>query len=308
MQLVDEDQDVLGPADFIHDCLDAFLELTAILGARDHEREVESDDAFVAENLRHVAFGDFLRQTFDDGRLAHACFAEQHRVVLGATTKDLNDALDFAGAADDRVHLALARDFREVATEGFERRRLDLALLFRFFGSGPARCGRLTAFFRTSEVRIEFLQNLLACHLDVHVEVLQHARRHAVTLTQQAEQNVLGADVSMIQRLGLLGGEREHFLHPRRVRNVTDHLLIRTGAHLLLDFHADGFQIEAHLLEHVHGDALAQLDQTEQQMLGANEVVVETIRLLARQGQHLLRPGRKIVHGFIVHVFTFLLF
>ena len=56
--------------------------------------EVERDDAFVAQHLRDVAGGDFLGQALDDGRLADAGFAEQHRVVLGAAAQDLDDPLD----------------------------------------------------------------------------------------------------------------------------------------------------------------------------------------------------------------------
>ena len=79
VQFVNEQNDVLGAADFVHDGLDALLELAAVFGAGDHQGEVEGDDALVAQNLRDVAPGDFLGQTFDDGGLAHAGFAEQHR-------------------------------------------------------------------------------------------------------------------------------------------------------------------------------------------------------------------------------------
>jgi hypothetical protein len=70
---------------------------------------------------------------------------------------------------------------------------------------------------------------------------------------------------------------------------------------LLLDLHADGFEVEPHLLEHVDCDPLSKLDQPQQQMLGADKVVVESIRFLTRQREHLLRPGREVVHGFITH-------
>src|SRR5881396_1163719 len=41
--------DVLGPADFVHHRLDAFLELAPVLGACDHQREVQGDDALVPQ-------------------------------------------------------------------------------------------------------------------------------------------------------------------------------------------------------------------------------------------------------------------
>ena len=37
---------------------------------------------------------DLLREPLDDGGLAHAGLADQHRVVLGAAGQDLDDALD----------------------------------------------------------------------------------------------------------------------------------------------------------------------------------------------------------------------
>ena len=152
--------------------------------------------------------------------------------------------------------------------------------------------------FRRGEIRIEFLQDFLAGLLDIHVEILQDARGDAVAFAQQAEQDVLGADVGVIERLGFLARERENFLHARRVGNVADHLGLGPGADLLLDFHADGFEVETHLLENVDGDALPELDQAEQQMLGADVIVVEAVGFLAGQRQHLLGARRKIIHCF----------
>src|SRR3954464_15245477 len=114
---------------------------------------------------------------------------------------------------------------------------------------------------------------------------------------------MFGAHVSMIQRLGFVGGQREDLLYAGRIGNVADDLLVRAGADLLLDFHADGLEIKAHFLEDIDRDALAELDQAEQQMFGADEIMVKAVGLLTRQSEHLLRPGRKIVHGFITHIF-----
>ena len=51
------------------------------------------------------------------------------------------------------------------------------------------------------------------------------------------------------------------------------------------------------LLEDVDGDALAELDQAEQQVLGADVVVVEAVGFLARQREHLLGARGEIVHA-----------
>ena len=117
VQLVDEQDRVLGPADLVHHGLDALFELAAVLGAGDHHRQVEDHDPAVAQQLGDVAVDDHLGQAFDDRRLADAGLAQQHRVVLGAAGEDLDHALDFILAADDRVELALPCQVGQVAAE-----------------------------------------------------------------------------------------------------------------------------------------------------------------------------------------------
>ncbi len=137
--------------------------------------------------------------------------------------------------------------------------------------------------------------------LDVHVEIFQNLRRHAVAFAQQAEQNVFRADVSVVERLGFLRREREDLFHARRVGDVADHFLVGAGADFLLDGDADGFKVNSHALQNIDGDALSQLDQAEQQMLRAEEIMVEAVGFLAREREHLLRARREIAHGFITH-------
>ena len=88
----------------------------------------------------------------------------------------------------------------------------------------------------------------------------------------------------MLERFRLLAGEGEHLLHARRVGNVAGHLVLLTGADLLLDLLADSLEIQPHLLKNIHGNSLAQLDEAQQEMLGANVVVIEAVSLLAREG------------------------
>ena len=298
MQFVDEQDDILGPADLIHHRLDPFLELPAILGAGHHESQVEGDDALFPKQFRDVALGDFLGESFDNGGLADAGFTEQHRIVFGAAAEDLDDALDFALAPDHRIHVALAGDLREIAAEGLERGSLDFPLLLggRLFGSF-----RNCALFLRVEVGIQFLQNFLPGLLDVDIEVFEDAGGNSVPFAEQAEQNVLRADVGVVERLGFLSRQRQDLLDPGGVGDVADHFLIRPGAHLFFDFHADGLQVEAHLLKHVDGNALTELDEAKQEMFGADKVVIEAVGFFARQREHLLRAGREIVHGFIAH-------
>ncbi len=121
VQLIDKEDHVFGAADFVHDGLDALFELAAVFGAGDHHGEIKDDDALVGENLGDIVGDDLLRETFDDGGLADAGFAEEDGVVLSAAAEDLHDAFDLIGAADDGVERAFTGELRQIASEGVER-------------------------------------------------------------------------------------------------------------------------------------------------------------------------------------------
>src|SRR5882762_5613258 len=115
MQLINKNDGILRLHQFLHDGLQALLELAAILGASDDERKIEGQDAFVGKERRNLAVGNALGQAFDDGGLSHARLADQDRVVLRAAAEDLNHAIDFAVATDQRVKLRILRGLGQVA-------------------------------------------------------------------------------------------------------------------------------------------------------------------------------------------------
>ena len=69
---------------FLQDGFEPLLELAAIFCAGNQRAHIESQELLVLQAFRHVAVDDALRKTFDDGRLADAGFADQHRIVFGA--------------------------------------------------------------------------------------------------------------------------------------------------------------------------------------------------------------------------------
>ena len=93
--------------DLLEDGLEPLLELAAIFRAGDERPHVEREDLLVLQAFGHVAADDPLRQSFDDGRLADAGFADEDRVVLGAPRQDLDDAA--TSSADHRIELPLRR-------------------------------------------------------------------------------------------------------------------------------------------------------------------------------------------------------
>ena len=128
VELVDEQDDVAALGDLLHHLLEALLELAAVLRAGDERRQVERVDLLVLEQLGHVGVGDALGEALDDGGLAHAGLADEHRVVLRAAREDLHDPLDLGLAADDGVELALGGELGQVAAELVEQLRGLLAL------------------------------------------------------------------------------------------------------------------------------------------------------------------------------------
>ncbi len=108
VQLVDEQDHLpflLG--EIVEHALEALLELAAELGAGDQRAHVEREDALVLQALGHLAVDDAQREALDDGGLADARLADQHRVVLGAPLQHLDGAADLVVAADHRIELAV---------------------------------------------------------------------------------------------------------------------------------------------------------------------------------------------------------
>ena len=138
----------------------------------------------------HLALDDLLRQPLDDRGLADAGLADQGRVVLGAPGQHLHDPLDFLLPPDHRVELALSSALGEVAAELVEHQRGGRRRL-----CGSARGGGLLAL-----IALQQLDHLLADPAQVRAQLDQHLRRDALALADQAEQDVLGADVVMTQQ------------------------------------------------------------------------------------------------------------
>ena len=198
VQLVDEHDDVRVVGQLLHDRLEALFELTAILRAGDDQRDVEREDPLVGEEVRHVAVDDLLRQPFDDRRLADARLADEHGVVLRAAAEHLLHALELVLAADERIELVLHRRLGQVAAELGEQRRF----------LHP----------RQRRLLVEQLDDVLADGVEPHPLFHEDGRRDRPLFAQDAEQQMLGADVVVQQPVGLFGRELQHALGFRAER------------------------------------------------------------------------------------------
>ena len=143
----------------------------------------------------------------------------------------------------------------------------------------------------------EQLDDLLADPVEVGAELDQHLGGDALALADQAEQDVLGADVVVAELQRLAQGELEHLLGARRERDVAARRLLAL-ADDLLDLGADGLQRDAEALQRLGRDALALVDQAEQDVLGADVVVAEHPGLFLGQDDNPTRAvGEPLEHG-----------
>ena len=131
----------------------------------------------------------------------------------------------------------------------------------------------------------------------VGAQLHEHLRGDALALADEAEEDVLGADVVVAELQRLAQRQLEHLLGARREGDVTR----RRRAALaddLLDLGAHGLERDAERLERLGGDALALVDQAEQDVLGADVVVVEQARFFLRQDDHSAGSvGEAFEHG-----------
>jgi hypothetical protein len=212
VDLVDEQHHVAAGLDLLQHLLQALLEITAVPGAGHQRAEVQAVDLLVAQRLRHVAADDGLSQPLDAGGLADAGLADQHRIVLGPPRQHGHDPLDLGLPTDHRVQLVLPRGLGVVPAELVQhhRRRRRAALLRRPGGGG------LLALESAQQ-----LQHLVTDPVEVGAQLDQHLGGNTFALTNEAEQNVLGADVGVVDLESLPEAQLEDFLRPGSEWNMS---------------------------------------------------------------------------------------
>ena len=146
------------------------------------------EDGGVLQNVRHVAVDDALGQTFGNRRLADAGIADEQRVVLLPAAQDLNRALDFLVAPDQRVDLAVFGLEVEVDAVGFQRLVLLAALPFGLglLVLGPARRAGFARPGALGDAMGDVVDRVVAGHL----LLLQEVGRVAFAFGEDGDQNV----------------------------------------------------------------------------------------------------------------------
>ena len=262
MQLVDEDDGVLILHQLLHDGLEPLFKLAAILGAGDDQRKIERQDPLVGEKARHVALGDALREPFDDGGLADARLSDQHGIVLGAPAQNLHHALELMISANERIEHAIHRRLRQVAAELRQQRTLLGAI-------------------RRSLLRLRTRQ-LFPNRREPQSALMQDFRREALLFAQQAQQQMLRADVLVIEPLGFFGAIGQHPLALVAERQVHRRRNLLPDRGVPFDLLADRIHGRMRSQEPV-SQRLIFPKQTQQQVLGLDVGAAELARLIPRE-------------------------
>ena len=273
VQLVDEHDDVLVLDQLLHDGFEPLFELPPVLRARHHERDVERDDALVGEVARHASGDDPLGQPFDNRGLADAGLADEDRVVLRPPAEHLLDALHLVLAADQRVERLPRGGLGQVAAELGEQRRV----------LGPGRRGGLL---------VEQRHHVLADRIQPQPFPDQDGRRQRALLAQEAEQQVLGADVGVQEPVGLLGGGLQGALGLRAEGDVDRrrHPLAEHAA--ALDLFPDRIEHDLRAGENPAREALPLPDEPEQEVFGLDGHASELAGLVPGEEQDPAGPFR----------------
>ena len=294
VDLVDEQDDVAPVPDLFEHLLEALLEVAPVAATGHQGAQVERVELAVLQGLGDVVGHYRLGQPLDDGGLAHSGLAHQHRVVLGAPAQDLHDPLRLPDPADDRVQRLVPGHAGEVAAELVEHQRARRRVAAGAPGGGPGLLAGPRP--RRGAVAGQELDDLLADLGQLRAQLDQDLGGDALALPDEPEQDVLGADVVVAELERLPQAQLQHLLGPGGEGDVAAGRAAPL-ADDLLHLAADRLQADPQRLQRLGRHALALVDEAEQDVLGADVVVVEQARLLLRQHHHSASPvGEPLEH------------
>ena len=261
--------------DLLHHLLQALLEVAAIAGAGEQRAHVEREHRRLGEDVGHFVLDDLAREAFGDGGLADAGIAHEQRVVLLPAAENLDRALHFGLAADQRIDAPVARLLVQVDAIGLERAFLLLAVgAFLAIALVVAVLVLLGAARRARRVgRARALGDAVAdvVHRVVarHVLLLQEVRGVAFALGEDGDEHVGAGHFLAAGRLHVDHGALDDALETGGGLGLVVARVGREIGELVVDV------VEQALLQRLeidrarahHGGGVAVVEQREQQML-----------------------------------------
>ena len=149
----------------------------------------------------------------------------------------------------------------------------------------------------------EKIEHFFADVFKFKAQIHQDLRGDAFLFTEQAEQQMFGAHIIVVQVARLFHRVFDHLLGARRLRQLAHGDHVRTGLDDFFDFDPDLAQIDVQILQDVCRDARAFLDQAQQDVFRSDVFMVEPLRFLVRQLHDLTGTiGESLVHGSFLSV------
>ena len=132
--------------------------------------------------------------------------------------------------------------------------------------------------------------------LKAYAEGLQHAGGDSPLFAYKSEQEVFGTDVVVAQSARLINGELNDLLGPWREADLANDGALAPADDELHRL-ADLGQLDVEVLKDLRRNTLALADKAEQQVLCADVVVVESLRLVLGERQHLAGAIREAIEA-----------
>ncbi len=224
-----------------------------------------------------------LGQPLDDCRLAHAGLADEHRVVLGAPAEHLDHSQNLGIAADHRVQLALARKLGQVAAVALEHAELGFC---RRVGDALAAA--------------DFFDGMLDA-LFGHALIAQDIGGRRVALAGDAQEQVLGRDVLVLELARFLVGHVDDPLEPRGDEHLRHLAAVARCAGLwrvferLLDLAPDHRHGRVDFLENLGREPIGLLQQRQEQVLGVYLIMLVALQDFVCPHRRILSPLCKTI-------------
>ena len=287
VQLVYKEDDVTRAAHIAQHGLHALLKIPAVLCPCEHRRDIQRHYALVFKLCRCLPLRNAHRQALRDGGLADARLPDEHRVILAAAREDLYRAAYLLRPPDDGVEGSACGEVGQVAAVLVEHARVRAAY----------RAARRARLRLAAEVGIsEHGHDVGVDIIEVAAGLAQNGGGSAVALTQQTEQQVLGADVALLKAARLLRGALHRALCP--FGQPLARLCWTADAAAAYDDAAQPLAVKPLRAQNARAEAVLLRDDAEQQMLGADIAVTQLTRRCACVFDGKLCPLREFFVAF----------
>ena len=228
VNLVNEEDVILGFLQLSNNLLHAVLKLTAILRTSYQTCQVKRPNLLSAQDVRNVTGCNELSQALNNSSLTNARVSQDKWVVFLTAGKNLHDTLNLAITTDDRVKLFICSKLSKVAAKLLQHGsvvvcvRTHLTSAYRH--AKDATLNARLCHTRTSRCIIWSLGNQLINSVSYRVARNTHGTQgiHSATITlgHNAQKQVLCCNITLTVGHGFSVRVLKHAFCARSKRNV----------------------------------------------------------------------------------------